>query len=169
MNSKFDSKMDISVYQFHFLIASKLVSLIREFEVQLGVKRAHEIVSTWAERNCISDVRGAVTSLENSVESFEDVKMLLRQWVQELNDNNIESVEITKETNSESVCMVTECIHAKVFNDLGAPDLGYLLYCKHDFAASHAIHPSIDSHWNCTTYDDASCSNTMETQNAKYC
>jgi hypothetical protein len=135
--------MDITVYD-HFKDRSlKLLSLVRELEHVLGKEKAHEIVSNWAERNAVNDVRQVVESLDKPIESFEDVKVLLRHWVDALVKDNMETVEIAEETSTKSVCNVTECIYAKVFNDLDAADIGYLLHCKHDFPATPAIHPNM--------------------------
>lgn len=141
---RFRAKMDITVEDHIKTASSKLLSLVRKLEQTLGKDKAHQIVSDWAEQNSINDVRNVIESLEKPVQDFEDVKALLRHWVKELNDNNIETVEIVKETADRSFCHVTECVYAKVYNDLGAPDIGYLLHCKHDFAAAPAIHPNVD-------------------------
>ncbi|MFW9799335.1 MAG: L-2-amino-thiazoline-4-carboxylic acid hydrolase [Candidatus Thorarchaeota archaeon] len=141
--NRFQVKMDITVEDHFRVNSAKLVSLVRELELELGKDKAHEIVSNWAEKNAINDVKSVIDSLEKPLESFEDVKALLRHWVETLNKDNMETVEITEETSTKSVCIVTECVYGKVFNDLGAPDIGYLLYCQHDFAAAPAIHPNV--------------------------
>ncbi|MFW9953221.1 MAG: L-2-amino-thiazoline-4-carboxylic acid hydrolase [Candidatus Thorarchaeota archaeon] len=142
-SEKFQNKMNLTVEQHHREIASKLVSLIRELERKLGKEKAHEIVSEWAECNSVNDIKGVMKSLEKAVNDFEDVKLLMRQWVKDLNENNMETVEITTETETDSICIVTDCIYAKVFDDLNASDIGYILYCKHDFAAAPVIHPRV--------------------------
>jgi hypothetical protein len=139
----FQNKMDITVYEHFKDKSSKLVSLIRELEKVLGKDKAHEIVSNWAEKNAVNDVKSVVETLERPVELFDDVKVLLRHWVDALNKDNMETVEITEETSTKAMCIVTDCIYAKVFNDLDAPDLGYLLHCKQDFPATPAIHPNM--------------------------
>ncbi|MHA1908745.1 MAG: L-2-amino-thiazoline-4-carboxylic acid hydrolase [Candidatus Thorarchaeota archaeon] len=157
--SIFDTKLDITVEQHHRAVAAKMISLIRKLEKDLGVERAHDIISNWAEQNVIHDVRGVIDNLNESIDSFEEVKKLLRQWVKELNDNKMEVVEITEETSTKSVCTVTECIYAKVYNDLGAPDLGYLLYCKHDFASAPHIHPKVGLNRTKTVMEGHECCN----------
>ena len=137
---KFDEKMGISYYEHYKAVSSSLVSLIRKLEGTLGKEKAHEIVSEWAERNAVEDLRRVMDEEEKPIESFEDVKILLRRWVADL-DKNMETVTITEETSSKSLCIVKDCIYAKIFNDLGAQDLGYLLHCKHDFPATPVIHP----------------------------
>ena len=142
-NSRFQRKMDITVEEHFSSIASKLVSLVHVLEDALGEEQAHEIVSNWAEKQAVQDVRSIVESLEEPIGSFEDVKKLLHQWVDDLNENNIEEVEITEEDNTKSICMVTQCIHAPVFEKLDATKIGYLLHCKQDFPAASAIHPNV--------------------------
>ena len=157
--SIFDTKLDITVEQHHRTVAAKMISLIRTLEKEIGAERAHEIISNWAEQNSVNDVKGVIDKLKKPIESFEDVKILLRQWVQELNDNKIEVVEITEETSSKSVCTVTECIYAKVYNDLEASDLGYLLYCKHDFASAPHIHTKVGLNRTKTVMEGHDCCN----------
>ncbi len=155
--NRFQVKMDITVEDHFRANSAKLVSLVRELELEFGKERAHEIVSNWAEKNAINDVKSVVDSLEKPLESFEDVKVLLRHWIEALNKDNMETVEITEETSTKSVCVVTECVYGKVFNDLGAPDIGYLLYCKHDFAAAPAIHPNVRVRRTKTVMENHDC------------
>jgi hypothetical protein len=139
---KFDEEMNISYYEHHRAVSSSLVSLVRKLEETLGKERAHEIVSDWAEKTGVENLQRVMDEEEKPIESFEDVKVLLRRWVADL-DKNMETVSITEETSSKSLCIVKECIYARIFNDLGAPDIGYLLYCKHDFPATPVIHPKM--------------------------
>ncbi|MFW9846044.1 MAG: L-2-amino-thiazoline-4-carboxylic acid hydrolase [Candidatus Thorarchaeota archaeon] len=141
--SIFQNKMDITVEEHFKDKTFKLVSLIRELEEVLGKEKTHEIVTQWAEKNAVNDVRTVVESLERPIESFEDVKVLLRHWADALNKDHMETVEITEETAEKSICVVTECIYAKVHRDLDASDIGYILHCKQDFPATPAIHPNM--------------------------
>lgn len=142
-NSRFQNKMETTVEQHFEAIASNLVSLIRHLEDAVGERRSHEIVSDWAEQQAVEEVRNIVEFLEEPIHNFEDVKVLLHKWVRDLNESNIEEVAITEEDDSKSVCMVTQCVHATVFEKLGAPEIGYLLHCKQDFPAASAIHPNV--------------------------
>ncbi|MFO7835989.1 MAG: L-2-amino-thiazoline-4-carboxylic acid hydrolase [Candidatus Thorarchaeota archaeon] len=142
-NSKFEHQMDITVEEHFEAIASQLVSLVRALEKSLGEQRAHQMVSDWAERQAVEDVRSIVEELDEPIQNFEDVKLLLHQWVNDLNKNNIEEVTITEEDETKSLCMVTQCVHARVFEKLDATEIGYLLHCKQDFPATPAIHPDV--------------------------
>jgi len=155
---KFDEKMDITYYEHYKASSAKVVSLIRKLEATLGKGKAHEIISEWAEKNVVDDLKRVMEEEKKAIESFEDVKVLLRRWVADL-DKNMESVSITEETSNKSLCIVKECIHAKIFNDLGAPDLGYLLYCKHDFPATPVIHPKMRLRRNKTVMEGHECCN----------
>ena len=140
---KFETKIELTLAQYYRDMHTKLVSFIRELEQVLGKEQAHQLVSDWAENNSVSNIKEVIASVETPIENFDDVKALLHQWVDDLNENNMETVEITKETSTKSICDVSECIYAKIFNDLDAPDLGYLLFCKHDFTTTPEIHPSL--------------------------
>ncbi|MHA2207732.1 MAG: L-2-amino-thiazoline-4-carboxylic acid hydrolase [Candidatus Thorarchaeota archaeon] len=153
----FQNKMDITVYEHFRDKSSKLVSLIRELEQVLGIDKAHEIVSNWAEKNAVNDVQSVIESLDKPIESFNDVKVLLRHWVDALVKDNMETVEITEETSTKSVCIVTDCIYAKVFNDIGAAEIGFLLHCKQDFPATPAIHPNMKLKRSKTLMENHDC------------
>jgi hypothetical protein len=143
VTDKFQTKIEMTVEEFYIATHEKLVSLIRELERVLGREKAHQIVSDWAESNAVNDIKSIIASQEKPPETFEDIKVLLRGWVNDLNTNNKETVSIVEETDTKSVCIVDECIYATVFNKLNAPDIGYLLHCKHDFAATPEIHPNL--------------------------
>lgn len=140
---KFETKIELTMKQYYLDMHSKLVSFIRELEQVLGKDQTHQIVSDWAEKNSVNNIKEVISAVEKQIKNFDDVKVLLRQWVDDLNENNMESVEITEETSTKSICYVSECIYAKIFNELDASDLGVLLYCKHDFATTPEIHPNL--------------------------
>jgi hypothetical protein len=142
-HNKFQTKIDLTLEQYYRDIHEKLISFIRELERVLGKEQVHLLVSNWAEHNSVDNIEEVIAAVEKPIENFDDVKILLRKWVCDLNESDMETVEITEESSSKSICYVSECIYAKVFNDLDAPDLGYLLYCKHDFATTPKIHPNL--------------------------
>lgn len=139
---KFQQKMDITVYDHYRAVVAELVSLIRELENSIGKEMTHQIISKWAETNAIANIKNVMAAEDTAINSFEDVKLLLRKWITHL-DESMETVSITEETSRKSVCIVTECMYGKIFNDLDAADLGYLLHCKHDFAATPGIHQNL--------------------------
>ncbi|MEM4734096.1 MAG: L-2-amino-thiazoline-4-carboxylic acid hydrolase [Candidatus Thorarchaeota archaeon] len=122
---------------------TKLVSLIRELERTLGVAQTHEIVSMWAKREAIRDVRSRVSRVPGGVREFADVKRLIREWVKELEETGMEMLRIVGETETEMTISVTSCVMADVFGALDARDVGYVLYCKQDFDAARAIDPRV--------------------------
>ncbi|MHA1926494.1 MAG: L-2-amino-thiazoline-4-carboxylic acid hydrolase, partial [Candidatus Thorarchaeota archaeon] len=105
----------------------------------------------------VNDVQSVIESLDKPIESFNDVKVLLRHWVDALVKDNMETVEITEETSTKSVCIVTDCIYAKVFNDIGAAEIGFLLHCKQDFPATPAIHPNMKLKRSKTLMENHDC------------
>lgn len=142
-DDKFSAKMDITVEQYVHDTHEKLISLIREFEKLLGKDRCHEIISEWAARESVSGVKALVAAEKKPVRSFQDVKKLLAKWVTQLDNDNRESVKIAREDSTQSYAHVGACVLAKVLRNMNAADIGYLLYCKHDFAGANAIHSSV--------------------------
>jgi hypothetical protein len=140
--SKFLTKKDVTVYEYYRTIATQLVTLYDELEQAVGKQSAQKIMSDWAEKKSIRDMDTTIKNLGYAIDSFDDVKRLLREWVHELDEQN-ETVEVTDETADHFLCSASECIHARVFNDLGYPELGYILHCKQDYASTPHIHPSV--------------------------
>jgi len=140
---KFDRRIETTISQ-HFLdMHEKEVAIIREMERVLGKDKADDIVRKWSERNAVEDVKKLVRAEKKPIKNFADVKTLVRKWVDDLNTSSMEEVSITDETADECTCTVTECIYAKVFNELRATDIGYLRFCEHDFETAKAIHSKV--------------------------
>lgn len=140
---RFDAKIETTVAQ-HFLdMHEKEVAVIREMERVLGKEKADTIVSRWSERVSVESVKNLVKAEKRPIKNLQDVKALVRRWVEELNDSNMEEVSITEETSDKCACTVTECIYARVFKQLKATDIGYLRFCEHDFESAKAIHPQV--------------------------
>jgi len=140
---RFSAKKDITVEQYVHDTHEKLISLIREFERVLGNERCHEIVSEWAARESVSNVKALMAAEKKPIRGFQDVKNLLSRWVAQIDNDNMENVKIVREDSIQSYAHVSACVLAKVLRSMNAADIGQLLYCKHDFAGANAIHPSV--------------------------
>jgi hypothetical protein len=55
----------------------------------------------------------------------------------------VEKKVITEESDTVIASRITECLYAKTFRDLGAPDIGYAWACHGDFAYDQAFNPKL--------------------------
>ena len=117
----------------------EMVCLVEELERVLGRKKALEIMGKARERFIVE-----VTRKERGpANSFEEFK------AGEKTDNaspyfsNTLTLTYAEETPNKLTLHVTECLWAKVFKEMNATDLGYVLFCQPDFAYPPVCNPHI--------------------------
>jgi len=111
----------------------EMVCLAEELERVLGRKKALEIMGKARERYVVEITKKG----RGPVKSFEDFKAREKA--------RAHSIVLTylEETSNKLALHVTECLWAKVFKEMNATDLGYVLHCQPDFAYAEACHPRI--------------------------
>ena len=139
-NPKWKEKVDVDYEQYLREIYAPSVQLAREFEKTLGKKKTHEIIKNLYERETIrwvTEARG-----RDHIEDFQD----FLAWIKKTYGSPYWSHILTytlEEALREYRFTCTECLNAKVFRDLNAEDLGYIMLCHTDFAATSAFHPKL--------------------------
>lgn len=138
--SKFQEKVqiDMTFEQYFRDRCHEMVCLAEELERVLGRSKSLEIIGKTRERSIelTREERGPVSS-------FEDFK------VGEKADNvspyfsHTLSLTYPEDTPRKLTLHVTECLRAKVFKEMKATDLGYVLFCHPDFAYAEVCHPNI--------------------------
>ena len=117
----------------------EMVCLAEELERVLGRKKALEIVGKAREKFIVE-----VTRKERGpVKSFEDFKACEKTENASPYFSNTLTLTYAEESPNELTLHVTECLWAKVFKEMNATDLGYVLHCQPDFAYAEACHPRI--------------------------
>ena len=117
----------------------EMVCLAEEIEQVLGRKKALEIMGKARERFIVDLTRKE----RGPVDSFEEFK------AGEKNENaspyfsNTLTLTYAEETANKLKLHVTECLWAKVFKEVNATDLGYVLHCQPDFAYAQACNAHI--------------------------
>jgi hypothetical protein len=77
------------------------------------------------------------------VNSFEDFKAGEKAENASPYFSHTLSLTYPEDTPRKLTLHVTECLWAKVFKEMKATDLGYVLFCHPDFAYAEACHPNI--------------------------
>jgi len=138
---KFQEKLELTYEQYFKRSIEDAVELAGAFEHAMGKERALEAIRKWTERSVTDAVKHEMS--KNPIRSFEDFKRLRKE--QEKSPGWMHMLTLTHpEDTSEKYCYnITECLWAKVFKDMNAADLGYVLKCSHDFAMARAMHPKL--------------------------
>ena len=130
--------MDIPLIEQVKIQARMLVPLVKALRAELGEERANALV-----RKALGDV----------------YRKLGRDWWQQLGSGNpgekMDGVwqafssgdaldyEVVRKTADAYEVDVTGCRYAKFFQELGEPELGFLLVCSQDFALGEGFGPGI--------------------------
>ena len=121
--------MDVPLVERVKIQAQVLVPLVRTLQAELGEERANALVrkSLGPLYRQFGDAwwraQGASTFGEKLGKSFEAYAA-----------GNALDYEVVKETDDTFELNVTGCRYAKFYQDLGVPELGFLLTCSADFA-----------------------------------
>jgi hypothetical protein len=137
---KFQEKMELT-YEQYFQTDQSMVELAKAFEHALGKDRTFEIIRKWAEKSRVELAKNQTS--KKPIKNFEDFKLFFKElygspfWAHAL------TLTYPEETPKKLSCHITECLAAKVFKEMNATDLGYILICRTDFAMARAYHPKL--------------------------
>ena len=106
-----------------------IVKLARRLEKELGKEKAHQIVKEVAYDLAYEDTKKRTEGVK--VNSLEDVPKAM----------NLFHDTMTRTGSGHS--SEGYCLWAKTFNDLDAPDIGYLWICNAELAIQSALNPNI--------------------------
>ncbi len=138
---KFQEKMQtgMTYEQYYRDRCHEMVCLAEELERVLGRKKALEIMGEAREKFIVE-----VTRKERGpVNSFEDFKAGEKAENVSPYFSNTLTLTYPEETPNKLTLHVSECLWAKVFKEMNATDLGYVLFCQPDFAYPPACNPHI--------------------------
>jgi hypothetical protein len=138
---KFQEKMQSGMtYEQYFRDkCHEMICFAEEFERVLGRKKTLEIIGKARERYIAE-----ITMEERGLaKSFEDFKAGEKAENASPFFSHTLTLTYPEETSNKLVLHVTECLWAKVFKEMKATDLGYMLNCQPDFAYAQACNPNI--------------------------
>jgi hypothetical protein len=138
---KFEEKMQ-SVMTFEQYFRDRcheMICLAEELERVLGRKKALEIMGKAREKYIVK-----ITKKERgTIENFEAFKASEKAENASPYFSHTLSMTYAEDTPNKLTLHVTECLWAKVFKEMKAADLGYVLHCQPDFAYAEACNPNI--------------------------
>ena len=117
----------------------EMVCLAEELERVLGRKKTLEIIGKASERYMVELTKKEKVPAKN----FEDFKADEKAENASPYFSHAVTLTYTEETPSKLTLHVTECLWAKVFKEIKATDLGYVLNCQPDFVYPKACNPHI--------------------------
>jgi hypothetical protein len=138
---KFQEKMisGMTYEQYFRDRCHEMVCLARELEQILGRKKALEIMGKAREKYMVE-----LTKKERgAIRNFADFKAKEKAENASPYFSHTLTLSYPEETANKLTLHVTECLWAKVFKEMNANDLGYVLFCQPDFAYAQACNPKI--------------------------
>jgi len=139
---KWQEKVDINYEELFnpvwFLPHQGIVKIARELEKELGRKKAHQLVS-----RCANEL--GTSKMETAEGSPEEIVQAWRRGVEPTDPLFSHALNTKFEDISPTrfKMQVFDCLWAKTFKELKAPDIGYLWECNVDFALTKAFHPNL--------------------------
>jgi predicted ArsR family transcriptional regulator len=140
---KFDEPLQVTRLQYYKDAFAQAVAVIRDLEPVFGREKVHEAVRVASEKRACEGVAAMMASEGTNIQSLQDFKQdQLAMW-ENPRIKKTHTCSMTQDTSDQVEFTVTECIWAKVFQELGAPDIGSLMMCQTDFAVARLFNPHI--------------------------
>jgi hypothetical protein len=129
---------ELSLLEQRKIEARVVIPLIRAFQSRFGKDEAEEIVHRFISEMAWKQGREIAEKMPGT--AMEKVASLIPRFRE---GNAIEVVAIDQ---SETVCdfNVTRCRYAEFYQEMGAPDLGFLLSCSRDFALTKGLSDDLE-------------------------
>src|SRR3990170_4965492 len=118
--------------------ARVLVPVVKAFQAELGEERANQIVRKALDEAARDMARQAGPLLGDNPLGRVAAALAVMAAGDALD------VEVTKQTPDAFEFNVTGCRYAEFYKELGDPELGYLLLCGGDFAATDGLSPDLE-------------------------
>jgi hypothetical protein len=160
---KFQEKMtsEMTYEQYFRDRCHEMVCLAKELEQLLGRKKTLEVMGKAREKYIVE-----LTKKERRlIRNFEDFKASEKAENASPYFSHTLTLTYPEETPDKLALHVTECLWAKVFKEMNATDLGYVLFCQPDFAYAEACHSKIKMRRTKTLMQgDSYCNHTFHWQ-----
>ncbi|MDN5938044.1 MAG: L-2-amino-thiazoline-4-carboxylic acid hydrolase [Salinisphaera sp.] len=125
--------MDIPLIEKYKIQAEVLVPLVKTLQAELGEERANTLVregiGQWAR-----ELGKTIGSMGNG-SSAEKMAAAIPAFA----DGGALDLDMLEQTEDALDFNVTGCRYAKFYQELGAPELGFLLVCQADFAMTEGV------------------------------
>jgi len=130
--------MDITVIEQVRIQAQVLIPLVKALRAELGEERANAIV-----RNALGGVYRKLGEKWDQAQGARDLGDKMASAFDRFAGGDALDYEVVKQAPDAFEVNVTGCRYAKLYNELGAPELGFLLVCSSDFAMAEGFGPDV--------------------------
>jgi len=130
--------MDITVIEQVRIQAQVLIPLVKALRAELGEERANAIV-----RNALGGVYRKLGEKWGQARGARDLGDKMASAFDRFAGGDALDYEVVKQAPDAFEVNVTGCRYAKLYNELGAPELGFLLVCSSDFAMAEGFGPDV--------------------------
>ncbi len=134
--------MDLTYEQYARACFDGMIQLSRELEKILGKERALEIIGNTRVKKDLEVVKTQLSG-RKTIRNFEDFKTFMKEMHESVLGSHLFTVTYPRETATEIEFHTTECLFAKVFRDMNASDLGYVMICQPDFKTTSSYYPHV--------------------------
>jgi len=130
--------MDIPVIERVKIQAQVLVPLVKALQAELGEERANAIV-----RTALGDLYRKLGETWSRAQGAHNLGDNVASAFHNFAAGDALDYEVVKQAPDAFEVNVTGCRYAKFYNELGAPELGFLLVCSSDFPMAEGFGPDI--------------------------
>ena len=130
--------MDIPVIEQVKIQAQVLIPLIKALQAELGEGRANAIV-----RSALGGLYRKLGEKWSQAQGSRDLGDKMASAFDRFAGGDALDYEVVKQAPDAFEVNVTGCRYAKFYNELGAPELGFLLVCSSDFAMAEGFGPDV--------------------------
>ena len=130
--------MDIPLIEQVKIQAQVLVPLVKALQAELGEVRANAIV-----RKALGDLYRKYGEKWWRTQGARNLGEKVASAFEVFAAGGALEYEVVKKTPEAFDVNVTECRYAKFYNEIGAPELGFLLTCSADFSHAEGFGPNV--------------------------
>ena len=130
--------MDVPVIQQARIQAQVLVPLVKALQAELGEERANALV-----RRALGDLyRHYGEAFARATHETDLGKMMAAAFATYAREEALD-YRVIEQSQNVFALDVTRCRYAEFYQELGAPELGFLLVCSADFPTAEGLGPEI--------------------------
>lgn len=140
---KFHSKLETTYYDHLRNRYEGMVEMAREMEKEVGKEKAMEIVGRVCDRMAVESVEKMMKNRE-PIEDMQGFISLMKEVAESPWYKHSVTCTFEEESDERLSVRMTECLSAKVFKDMDATDIGYVMCCRPDYAIAKVYSPKIE-------------------------
>ncbi|MBN1682147.1 L-2-amino-thiazoline-4-carboxylic acid hydrolase [Candidatus Bathyarchaeota archaeon] len=137
-NPRWNDKFEITYLELVKNQFKGEIALAQELYRVLGEEKAREVLNQLYLGYLVDWARGFLQN--HRIESMEDF-IAVKQKLGSPRSHIIEVTEVTPTSYKEKY---SSCIYAKVFRDLGVPEIGFCMFCSNDFMITKLLNPKLN-------------------------